>query len=116
MRRLPPLRSLEAFVRVAKLGSAKAAASELSLSPSRRQQCLPHGDPGSRDGDGQHQCGHGRHQRGERRIAPSPTPNVPRAAGPSRLNRFLVQEIAQVLGQIARRFVPRCRFLGHGLQ
>ncbi len=34
MRRLPPLRSLEAFVRVARLGSAKAAASELALSPS----------------------------------------------------------------------------------
>lgn len=34
MRRLPPLRSLEAFVRVARLGSAKAAADELSLSPS----------------------------------------------------------------------------------
>lgn len=34
MRRLPPLRSLEAFVAVARLGSAKAAASELSLSPS----------------------------------------------------------------------------------
>ncbi|MEY4999829.1 MAG: hypothetical protein RIS00_1873, partial [Pseudomonadota bacterium] len=33
MRRLPPLRSLEAFVRIAKLGSAKAAASELGLSP-----------------------------------------------------------------------------------
>ena len=33
-RRLPPLRALEAFVRVAKLGSAKAAASELALSPS----------------------------------------------------------------------------------
>lgn len=34
LRRLPPLRSLEAFVRVARLGSAKAAASELALSPS----------------------------------------------------------------------------------
>jgi LysR family glycine cleavage system transcriptional activator len=34
MRRLPPLRSLEAFIAVARLGSAKAAASELSLSPS----------------------------------------------------------------------------------
>ncbi len=34
MRRLPPLRSLEAFIRVARLGSAKAAAQELSLSPS----------------------------------------------------------------------------------
>jgi DNA-binding transcriptional LysR family regulator len=33
-RRLPPLRALEAFVRVVKLGSAKAAASELALSPS----------------------------------------------------------------------------------
>ena len=43
MRRLPPLRSLEAFVRVAKLGSAKAAAGELSLSPpalSRRIKAL----------------------------------------------------------------------------
>lgn len=43
MRRLPPLRSLEAFLRVAKLGSAKAAASELSLSPpalSRRIKAL----------------------------------------------------------------------------
>ena len=34
MRRLPPLRSLEAFVRVVRLGSAKAAASELALTPS----------------------------------------------------------------------------------
>jgi DNA-binding transcriptional LysR family regulator len=33
-RRLPPLRALEAFVRIVRLGSAKAAASELSLSPS----------------------------------------------------------------------------------
>ncbi len=33
-RRLPPLRALEAFVRVVRLGSAKAAASELGLSPS----------------------------------------------------------------------------------
>lgn len=33
-RRLPPLRSLEAFVRIARLGSAKAAAEELALSPS----------------------------------------------------------------------------------
>jgi LysR family glycine cleavage system transcriptional activator len=33
-RRLPPLRSLEAFVRVVRLGSAKAAASELGLTPS----------------------------------------------------------------------------------
>jgi LysR family transcriptional regulator, glycine cleavage system transcriptional activator len=43
MRRLPPLRSLEAFFRVAKLGSAKAAASELGLSPpalSRRIKAL----------------------------------------------------------------------------
>ena len=43
MRRLPPLRSLEAFVRIAKLGSAKAAASELALSPpalSRRIKAL----------------------------------------------------------------------------
>ena len=34
IRRLPPLRALEAFVRVVRLGSAKAAASELALSPS----------------------------------------------------------------------------------
>ncbi|GGC25095.1 transcriptional regulator GcvA [Novosphingobium marinum] len=34
VRRLPPLRALEAFVRVVKLGSAKAAANELALSPS----------------------------------------------------------------------------------
>lgn len=34
MRRLPPLRSLEAFVRVVRLGSARAAAEELGLSPS----------------------------------------------------------------------------------
>lgn len=33
-RRLPPLRALEAFVRVVRLGSAKAAAIELGLSPS----------------------------------------------------------------------------------
>ena len=33
-RRLPPLRALEAFVRVVRLGSAKAAANELALSPS----------------------------------------------------------------------------------
>ena len=33
-RPLPPLRALEAFVRVVRLGSAKAAASELALSPS----------------------------------------------------------------------------------
>ena len=32
MRRLPPLRALEAFVRVARLGSSKAAAAELALS------------------------------------------------------------------------------------
>lgn len=34
VRRLPPLRALEAFVRVVRLGSAKAAAGELGLSPS----------------------------------------------------------------------------------
>lgn len=34
MRRLPPLRALEAFVRVVRLGSARAAATELGLSPS----------------------------------------------------------------------------------
>ncbi len=34
MRRLPPLRALEAFVRVVRLGSARAAADELALSPS----------------------------------------------------------------------------------
>lgn len=34
MRRLPPLRALEAFVRVVRLGSARAAAGELGLSPS----------------------------------------------------------------------------------
>lgn len=34
MRRLPPLRALEAFIRVVRLGSARAAAEELSLSPS----------------------------------------------------------------------------------
>lgn len=33
-RRLPPLRSLEAFVRIVRAGSAKAAATELGLSPS----------------------------------------------------------------------------------
>lgn len=33
-RRLPPLRSLEAFLRVVRLGSAKAAAGELGLTPS----------------------------------------------------------------------------------
>ena len=33
-RRLPPLRALEAFVRIVRLGSAKAAADELGLSPS----------------------------------------------------------------------------------
>jgi len=34
MRRLPPLRALEALVRVVRLGSARAAATELGLSPS----------------------------------------------------------------------------------
>jgi LysR family glycine cleavage system transcriptional activator len=34
MRRLPPLRSLEAFIRVVRAGSAKTAAAELALSPS----------------------------------------------------------------------------------
>lgn len=34
IRRLPPLRSLEAFMRVVRLGSARAAAAELALSPS----------------------------------------------------------------------------------
>jgi LysR family glycine cleavage system transcriptional activator len=34
MRRLPPLRALEAFVRTVRLGSARAAAGELALSPS----------------------------------------------------------------------------------
>lgn len=34
MRQLPPLRSLEAFVQVARLGSARAAANELAISPS----------------------------------------------------------------------------------
>lgn len=34
VRRLPPLRSLEAFVRVIRVGSAKQAAAELALSPS----------------------------------------------------------------------------------
>jgi LysR family glycine cleavage system transcriptional activator len=34
MRRLPPLRALEAFVRVVRVGSARAAADELGLSPS----------------------------------------------------------------------------------
>jgi len=33
-RRLPPLRALEAFVRIVRLGSAKSAANELGLSPS----------------------------------------------------------------------------------
>ena len=33
-RRLPPLRALEAFVRIVRLGSARAAAQELGLSPS----------------------------------------------------------------------------------
>ena len=43
MRRLPPLRALEAFVRTVKLGSAKAAASELAISApalSRRIKAL----------------------------------------------------------------------------
>lgn len=43
MRRLPPLTAIEAFVAVARLGSIKAAAQELSLSPpalSRRVQTL----------------------------------------------------------------------------
>ncbi|MGN6375974.1 MAG: LysR substrate-binding domain-containing protein [Sphingomonas sp.] len=43
MRRLPPLTAIEAFVAVARLGSIKAAAQELSLSPpalSRRVQAL----------------------------------------------------------------------------
>lgn len=43
MRRLPPLGSIEAFVQVARLGSVKAAADELSLSApalSRRVQAL----------------------------------------------------------------------------
>lgn len=43
MRRLPPLTAIEAFVQVARLGSVKAAAAELSLSPpalSRRVQGL----------------------------------------------------------------------------
>ena len=34
MRRLPPLRALEAFVRTVRLGSARAASDELGLSPS----------------------------------------------------------------------------------
>ena len=34
MRRLPPLRALEAFVRIVRQGSARAAAEELGLSPS----------------------------------------------------------------------------------
>ena len=34
MRRLPPLRALEAFMRTVRLGSARAAADELNLSPS----------------------------------------------------------------------------------
>ena len=34
MRRLPPIRALEAFVRTVRLGSARAAADELGLSPS----------------------------------------------------------------------------------
>lgn len=43
MRRLPPLRALEAFVRTVKLGSAKAAANELAISApalSRRIKAL----------------------------------------------------------------------------
>ena len=43
MRRLPPLTAIEAFVQVARLGSVKAAAQELALSPpalSRRVQAL----------------------------------------------------------------------------
>lgn len=43
MRRLPPLTAVEAFVQVARLGSVKAAAEELALSPpalSRRVQAL----------------------------------------------------------------------------
>jgi len=45
MRQLPPLRSLEAFVQVARLGSAKAAANDLAISPSalsRRIAALEH--------------------------------------------------------------------------
>ncbi|RED16549.1 LysR substrate-binding domain-containing protein [Parasphingopyxis lamellibrachiae] len=45
MRRLPPLTAIEAFVQVARLGSVKAAAEELSLSSpalSRRVQNLEH--------------------------------------------------------------------------
>ena len=34
MRRLPPLRALEAFIRTVRLGSARAASNELGLSPS----------------------------------------------------------------------------------
>lgn len=34
IRRLPPLRAIEAFIRVVRLGSARAAADELGLSPS----------------------------------------------------------------------------------
>src|SRR3546814_6676725 len=33
-RRLPPLRALEAFIRTVRLGSARAAADEIGLSPS----------------------------------------------------------------------------------
>ena len=43
MRRLPPLRALEAFVRIVRMGSARAAAEQLGLSPSalsRRVQGL----------------------------------------------------------------------------
>ena len=45
MRRLPPLTAIEAFVQVARLGSVKAAAEDLSLSSpalSRRVQSLEH--------------------------------------------------------------------------
>lgn len=45
MRRLPPLTAIEAFVKVARLGSVKAAAEDLSLSSpalSRRVQSLEH--------------------------------------------------------------------------
>ena len=40
IRRLPPLRSLEAFIRVVRAGSAKTAAAELALSPSALSQPL----------------------------------------------------------------------------
>jgi LysR family glycine cleavage system transcriptional activator len=42
MRRLPPLRALEAFVRVVRLGSARAAADELGLSPSALSRRIGH--------------------------------------------------------------------------